>query len=270
MIIIKTMKLSPYKYISGVLLASCLLAFVGTATVHAEEELSLKEFEKRFYEYYEEKKKDPSFVESLSIDNSTPAADPSDYVAWKKAYNHYLEKRGDLRAAPDNKRGCANKMAHSYIVLKQYKEGSTAEETAKLMRKEASSMDELYKDLRENGVEKAQKKIVEDYRRCVKTAAAAEKPGDEYDMDMRYGNCGKLSTILMGAADDIKNRRSVDTIFSKYNNVSVDLSETAYKDMKDPVMLFIGSMYKKSQEEGSEGYKSAVDFATKISLGCTM
>lgn len=270
MAIIKIMKLSPYKYIFGALLASFLLAFAGTATVHAGEDFTFKEFVEKFYKDYEEKKKDPEFVKSMSVDNSTPDADPLDYAAWKKAHKNFLDKQGDLRAYSDDKKGCSNKMSNSYIVLKKYKEGATEKELAKLMRRKTSEMETLYKDIRKNGVEKAQKEMMEEYSECIRTASSAGDPGDEYDMDMHYGNCGKLSTILMRAADDIKNRRSADYIFSEYKSKDVDLSETAYKSIKDPVMFFVGSMYKKSKQGGVDGYKSAVDYASKISLGCTM
>jgi len=196
--------------------------------------------------------------------------DPSDYQQWKENFKETPVEDMGFRK---NKKGCAQKMAFTTVMIKKYKSGEGLEELADSPIL-GPYMKKQYDLVRQKGVLQAQKDMMHDYQECIKKAQAEEDPGDEYDLDMRYGACDSLNTILMGTIDGIKKRQSMDTVIQRYKKRFPDLSETSYGDIKDPVPLFIGRLYQIAKGADVRGekemYESLYDHASQLVVACAM
>ena len=199
-----------------------------------------------------------------------PYYDPSDYQQWK---DNFKETPVEEMAFRKNKKGCAQKMAFMAILIKAYRSGQGAEAFANHPIL-GEYVQKNYDKIQEKGLAEAQKDMMADYQECIKNSEVEEDPGDEYDLNMRYGACDKLNTILMGTVDGIKKRKNMETIIRQYQKDFPDLSETAYGEVEDPVPLLIGQIYQKAQKspEGSEEekYESLYEYTSQLVLGCTM
>ncbi|MCK5373703.1 MAG: hypothetical protein KAJ40_00315 [Alphaproteobacteria bacterium] len=195
--------------------------------------------------------------------------DPSDYKKWKETFKATPVEDMVFRK---NKRGCAHRMAFTMVLIKHFKSGEGIDDIAKSPIL-GPYMNEQYDLIRAKGVTKAQKEMLESYQSCIKEAPEDEDPSEEYDLNMRYGACSKLDTILMDTVESIKNRRSINSVMSKYERSFPDLSETAYSEIEDPVPLFIGRLYQKAQSSEAEGqnkYDVLIEYASQLVLGCTL
>ena len=196
--------------------------------------------------------------------------DPSDYQQWKESFKETPVEDAAFRK---NKKGCDQKMAFMTILMKKYKDG---EGTDGITESPLLSpyMKEQYKQIQEKGVLEAQKSMMLDYQECIKNAEVEEDPGDEYDLNMRYGACNQLNKILMGTVEGIKKRKSIDTVIRRYENNFPDLSETSYGEIEDPVPLLIGQLYKKAGESQGkseqEKDEALFEHASRLVLMCTM
>ena len=195
--------------------------------------------------------------------------DPSDYKKWKETFKAMPVEDMIFNK---NKRGCAQRMAFTTVLLKHYESGEGIDDIAKspIM---GPYMHKQYDLIRKKGVTQIRKDMLESYQRCIKETPKDEDPSEEYDLNMRYGACSKLNTILMDTVESIKNRRGINSVMSKYERSFPDLSETAYSKIEDPVPLFIGRLYQKAQsstKEGQSKYDALIGYVSQIALGCTL
>jgi hypothetical protein len=195
--------------------------------------------------------------------------DPSNYQQWK---DNFKETPVEDMAFRKNKKGCAQKMAFTTVLIKKYKSGDGIEDISESPVL-APYMKDQYKLIQEKGVLQAQKDMMLDYQKCIKSSKAEKNLGDEYDLNMRYGACDKLNTILLGTVESIKNRQSMETVIRRYENAFPDLSETAYKDMKEPSLL-ISVLYQKAKgtqwDNENDKYESLYEQASQLVVACSM
>ena len=195
--------------------------------------------------------------------------DPSDYQQWK---DNFKETPVEEMAFRNNKKGCAQKMAFKTMLIKKYKSGDGVDDISDSPIV-GPYMKEQYKQIQEKGVLQSQKDMMGDYQECIRSAEVEEDPGEEYDLNLRYGACDKLSRILLGTVEGIKNRKSMDSVIRKYANKFPDMSATAYKDIEDPTIL-IGMLYKKAKDtkwtSEKEKYESLYEQASQLVVGCAM
>lgn len=195
--------------------------------------------------------------------------DPSNYQQWK---DNFKETPVENMAFRKNKKGCAQKMAFTSVLIKKYKSGEGVDDISESPIL-GSYMKDQYKLIQEKGVLQAQKDMMSDYQKCIKNSKVEEDLGDEYDLNMRYGACDKLNTILMGTIEGIKNRQSMETVMQRYEKTFPDLSDTAYRDMKDPSLL-ISVLYQKAKEtqwdNEKDKYESLYEQASQLVVACTM
>ncbi len=195
--------------------------------------------------------------------------DPSDYQQWKDTFK---ETPVEDMAFRKNKKGCAQKMAFTTILIKKYKSGEGVDSITESPIL-GTYMKARYKKIQEEGLAQVQRDMMLDYQECIKSAKVEADPGEEYDLNKRYGACNKLNTILMGTVDGIKNRESMQTILRRYGSNFPDLSETAYSGMSNP-SLFITKLYQRAKTtqwaSEKEKYESLYEQASQFVVGCTM
>ena len=195
--------------------------------------------------------------------------DPSDYKQWK---DNFKETPVAEMAFRKNKKGCAQKMAFKTMLIKKYKSGDGVDDISDSPIV-GPYMKEQYKLIQKRGVLRSQKDMMSDYQECIKNSKVEEDPGEEYDLNLRYGACNQLSKILLGTVEGIKNRQSMDSVFRKYANKFPDMSATTYKDMEDPTIL-ISVLYKTAKDtqwaSEKEKYESLYEQASQFVVGCTM
>ncbi len=196
--------------------------------------------------------------------------DPADYQQWK---DNFKETPVENMAFLKNKEGCAQKMAFTTVLIKKFKSGDGIDDIASSPIL-GPYMREQYDQIREKGVAQVQKDMLKDYQECIKTADVEEDAGDEYDLDMHYGACDKLNTILMDTVDSIKKRQNLDTVLRRYENKSPDLSETSYGELEDAVPMLISKLYQDASNKDGKSQQEIIDSlyerASQLVLACTL
>lgn len=189
--------------------------------------------------------------------------DPSDYKTWKSKFQ---EMDLEQVAFSNNIRGCSQKLAFKNMMIMQYQEGAMPTDMggSKIIQ---DFVGDQYKTIREKGVDQATQDVMNEYQSCMANAEPLDDPSKQYDMEMRYGACGKLNTIIADTLTSIERRQDIDRVLNRYDGKTPDLSETAFGRTEDPVPLLVGKLY---QEADKNGFNSAVRMGSKLTLACYM
>ncbi len=157
------------------------------------------------------------------------------------------------------KRGCAMKSSFFFAVARQYESGASLESLSsfKIM---APLFEKIITEIETKGVEQANIDNLKQYNACV--ASYAEEEGVR---SAALDPCAELNTIVIDTLESIEKRQSVGTVISRHERTDLDLSETSYKNLEDPVPLFIGKLYEAAAKGGK---KNAVATASTITVGC--
>ncbi len=157
------------------------------------------------------------------------------------------------------KEGCGMKLSLFYVASKQYENGESLDDMS-----DSKIMEPLFEKfitaIKEKGAEQANLDNLKEYEACV-----AKYEDDADPRSKRHDACSQLNSIVMDSIGSIKKREKAGTVISRYERTKIDLSQTAYKDIEDPVPLFIGKLYM-AAEKG--GIKNASALASSITIGC--
>lgn len=82
---------------------------------------------------------------------------------------------------------------------------------------------------------------------------------------LKHRACLKFSNEMLTALDAIQSRKSVNTIMARYENSEPDMSDTAFSDMKRPVMFFVGQVYNMSK---TKSYDEAIKMGHSLVVAC--
>jgi hypothetical protein len=186
----------------------------------------------------------------------------------KAQQNIVLKKSVHEMAFDLNKKGCADRHSFFLVTLAQYRDGKTIAEVS------ASPLvtplvEAIYTDIQTNGVEAATVNSMKRYDDCLKEAKPLADAAANYDMEAKYGVCGRVNEMAMDALSGAQNRKSLESILSKYTNRSSnapDLSETSYGSMDGVSEMIIGKIYEVSKTRGPE---DASMFAAAMSVRCS-
>lgn len=172
-----------------------------------------------------------------------------------------LFKEHDIEelAFSKGKRGCAMKSSFFFAVSRQYEKGASLEELSsfKIM---APLFEKIITDIEEKGIEQARIDSLSDYNSCVAKYAGEDGPRVE-----KLDPCAKLNTVVLDTLRSIDKRQAVSTVISRHEKSEIDLSETSYKNLENPVPLFIGKLYEAAARGGK---KNATATASTITVGC--
>ncbi len=196
----------------------------------------------------------------------------ADALAEKSAQEYAEEQNKDLFSYldddivqyPSHKGGCSLKSSLFYSVAAQYKKGLSVSEAAEAPMYEPV-IKEVYDIIRKDGLERATLRNMKEYQDCVANAPPHKNASREYDLSLKNNACGELSKILLDTLDHIKGRKSARRLVDKYVRNSPDFIGTSYEDINDPVIFFIGRLYKEAK---TKDYKDIVQTASSIITGC--
>ncbi len=188
----------------------------------------------------------------------------SDIQANVKGLNLFTEEDILERAFPDNKHTCATKMALFMAVGKAYEKGEDISSLVpmKVMR---PIFEGYYNSIRDKGVKSAYIDNILEYQSCIKSAGTHEDPEKEKELSKKHRACLKFSNEMLTALDAIQSRKSVNTIMARYENSEPDMSDTAFSDLKRPVMFFVGQVYNMSK---TASYDEAVKMGHSLVVAC--
>ncbi len=157
------------------------------------------------------------------------------------------------------KEGCAMKSSFFYAVSRQYEKGASLEDLTSF-KVIAPLFEQVIADIKLKGVEQANIDNIKEYEACV-----ARYAGETGARSEKHDACVALNAVVTDTVNSIERRQSVDTVLSRHERKDIDLSETAYKNMTDPIPLFVGRLY---QVARADGIKSAKALASSITIGC--
>lgn len=164
-----------------------------------------------------------------------------------------------------NKRACATKSKFYTIALNFYASGKAVGESG-----ETKIIQELLGDvntqIRQNGVQNTKLSVMQDFAQCFSQAPADKNAEREARMMKEYGGCADLDGLLVNVLKDVKRRTNVDMALTKYRNVDVNLENSTFKKVEDPVPFFVEKLY----DAADESFEKAVDTAFVYSTACKM
>ena len=167
-------------------------------------------------------------------------------------------------AYSDDKGGCGNKAALFFVVSERYKSGDTVEQVANIKMFQPI-IEGIYSKIRKNGITQTSLNNLKEYSSCIEKAKARENPEREYDLSLKHDACKKLNDVILYTVNSIKNRKKINSVFSRYSKSNIDLYGTNYEKIEDAEMLFIGELYKISKDKG---FSDVVNTASNITIGC--
>ncbi len=168
---------------------------------------------------------------------------------------------------PEDKSGCKMKTSIFFILANKYIEGLPENEALGGNRMMGPLVKHVYSKVKEMGYTEALLQNMKDYQECVKKAKPNKNRSIEYDLMVKHEPCVKLSSALIDTIEAVKYRKSVKYIYDKYasDNEELDFYHTSYRDLPDPVFMFIGNVY---DEYKKNGYEAAVSLASVLSMAC--
>ncbi len=179
-----------------------------------------------------------------------------------------LSKTVHEMAFEHNKKGCADRHSLFLVTAAQYRDGvPIAEATTNPLF--APLIEAVYKDLDTYGIEDATMQSMERYDQCLKDAKPLQDASANYDMEEKFGACGRINSMAMDALSGAKSRQSIERVMSKYKKSgqnAVDLSETAYGSIDGVSELIVGKIYETLQTKGAE---DASIMAAALSARCS-
>ncbi len=190
--------------------------------------------------------------------------DPKDYKRWKKEFvPHDIDKL----AFSNDQSGCSTRMAFKNLLIGKYSKGEQPEDIA-VSRIMGDYVKEEFAKIREKGVNQATYDTMTEYQDCMKNAEPVEDPSKAYDMEQRFGACGKVNGLVLDTLAAIKSRKSMDSVLRKYKGKKApDLSGTSYGKAEGAVEFLVGRLY---QEAKTNNFESAVNMGAKLTYACYM
>lgn len=211
-------------------------------------------------------------IASPVVSNAQTVKDPEGKALesaqeYKKSQDEIINEFGNVEDMlySKDKKGCAMKASMFGIVAKKYRQGLSVEEAVdiKIMQPLYKN---IYKKIRKTGLEKSLLNNMVGYQKCVANAQPNSDAGAQYDMSLVNDACASLNAAIVDTLVSIKKRRKIDGVFKKYQRENIDLTGTAYENIPDAALMFIGSLYKTSQ---TKKYLDVVEMGSNIASGCS-
>lgn len=155
-------------------------------------------------------------------------------------------------------KACAGEASFSYSVIRQLKLGKDPAEIQTMKVMEPLYI-ETFANVDNHGHDGAIVKSLDKYESCVASNSSGLPQSNKYIA------CVKFKRLLGETLRDIELGRTVQHSLSRNNNTRLDMSNTMYKRLNDPVPLFIGQMH---QENLDHGPKAARDAMISLVIGC--
>ena len=170
-------------------------------------------------------------------------------------------------AYSDDKSGCGNKARFFYAISLQYEQGKQTNEIVPFVMFQPV-VEDIYKNIRENGIQKATLNTMEEFDECVGRAAPASNPGKEYDLQLQYGGCYELNKVILDAVDALQGGGDITHLSDEMMNNPIDLEGSAYEGQPEIPILLLSRLSKMSQNGVSQ--ENIVRAAFQMSIGCLM
>lgn len=175
--------------------------------------------------------------------------------------SEYNNKDIEEMAYPDGKEGCIERFKMYAMVSMQYQAGEPAENFLNV-KALLPIAQRIYTKIRATSLEAATLEAMADLDRCYKKESDVSKRA----IKNNYKGCVQLNAIVLDTLASIKKRQKADTVMKRYSKASLSLIDTSYEEINDPALMFVGALYKTSQET-SEEY-DVLRRGQDIVLGC--
>lgn len=163
---------------------------------------------------------------------------------------------------PDNIDGCVNKFKFFTLAKLQYQSGTPVSEIGGIKAVE-SVFEDAYEGIRKDGVQNAMYGAMKDLDSCMSRGGKITKAA----IRNNYKGCAALNHAMIDVISSIQRRQSVETVMGRYQNKSINLVDTTYENTEDPLMMFVGMMYKVSKA-GDEN--ASIDAGYNFVMNCLM
>lgn len=165
-----------------------------------------------------------------------------------------------------DKRACATKAKFYTVTLSQYGSGESIANSGetKIIQELMTTVTD---DIRMQGVQGIKIAVMREFAECYQNAPPNSDPEREARFVAEYEGCAKLDKLMVNVLRDIERKTNIDMAQAKYKNTNINLENTTYKRVEDPVPLFVGKVYDASEKKD---FEHAVDTAFAISTACKM
>lgn len=193
-------------------------------------------------------------------DFTRQAEEAGDYATIGQVPPELFEDRDITELAfGSGKKACAMKSSFFFAVAKQMQQGASLSEFTDFEVIQPL-FESIITDINTKGMEQASLDNLNEYNACI-----AANAGDTNPRAAKLDPCAELNTVILDTLDSIERRQSVSTVISRHEGRDIDLSETSYKNLDDPLPLFIGKVY---ESASTSGMKGATATASSITVGC--
>lgn len=198
----------------------------------------------------------PKFLTAQTFDQQASANDSSGERSKMDVFDESMEEA----IFPDTINGCVSRFKFSTVVFMQYQAGKSVNEFAQIKALEPM-INDIYSDIREVGLAESKVKAMKTLNDCM------EKGGKVTRAAIRdnYKGCAALNDVLLDVIDSIKRRQKLETVAKRYESNAIDLIDTGYEDIEDPLFFFIGVMYKAAK---SDDMNKVAQTAHSLSMRC--